>query len=91
MRRKQIHNYIRRYRKQSELSQKDARILGLKCSIVSRWKMVVSIIRTMIALKTSSLYKASVDFNYKNMRQAMTAKLAKRVDSISKVRIGQHG
>ena len=70
MQQRRYHNYLRRFRRERCLTQKEvARILGLHNSaMVSRWEKGSVLPETLNALKMAALYRTSVDVIYSDLR-----------------------
>lgn len=79
--RKRIHNYLRRCRKEKGLTQGDvAYILGLQsASLVSRWEKGFSLPETLNALKMAAIYDTTVDYLYEDVRLDMQDELNARI------------
>lgn len=92
MRRKRIHNYLKRCRKEKGLTQGEvAFILGLESSsMISRWEKGVSLPETLNALKMAAIYDTTVDFLYEDARLDMLDGLSKRAHALIKTRVEQY-
>ena len=86
MKRRRIHNYLRRCRKARGLTQTEvAYILGLESSsMISRWEKGVSLPETLNALKIAAIYDTTVDFLYEDIRLALLDELSPRTDAVTK-------
>ncbi|MEN6520072.1 MAG: helix-turn-helix transcriptional regulator [Armatimonadota bacterium] len=84
MRRKHIHNYLKRCRKECGLSQKEvARILGLESSsMISRWEKGVSLPETLNALKMAAIYQTTVDYVFEDLRLNIQDELSERTAAV---------
>lgn len=80
MNQRRYHNYLKRYRKQQGLTQKEvAMILGLKSSsMISRWEHGVLLPETLNALKMAVLYQTEVDAIFHDVRLCVLDELAHR-------------
>lgn len=92
MRRRRIHNYLKRCRKERGLTQKEvARILGLEStSMISRWEKGVCLADTLNALKIAALYQTTVDYVYEDLRSDVLDELSERADLLLRDKVGQH-
>ena len=92
MRRKRIHNYLRRCRKAQGFTQKEvAWILRLRSSsMISRWEKGISIPETINALKLAALYNTTVDCVYEDVRNDAWDKFAPRAERVVKTRMERH-
>jgi transcriptional regulator with XRE-family HTH domain len=84
MHQRRYHNYLKHYRKQRGLTQRDvALILGLKSSsMISRWEHGVLLPETMNALKMAVLYQTEVDTIFGEVRRALLDELAQRAKRV---------
>jgi transcriptional regulator with XRE-family HTH domain len=92
MRRKRIHNYLKRCRREKGLTQNDvAYILGLQSSsLVSRWEKGVSLPETLNALKMAAIYDTTVDYLYEDARLDMLDELSRRAGTLIKTGVEQY-
>lgn len=92
MRRRRVHNYLRRCRKAQGLTQKDvAAILGLESSaMISRWEKGVCIPETVNLLRMAVIYQTTVDFVYEDLRLALTGELAPKMRRVLATRAQQY-
>lgn len=92
MRRKRIHNYLKRCRKEKGLTQAEvAYILGLQSgSIVSRWEKGVSLPETLNALKMAAIYDTTVDYLYEDTRLDMLDEMSRRAGALLKIGADQY-
>jgi transcriptional regulator with XRE-family HTH domain len=79
-----MYNYIKRFRKQRGLSQKEVTlILGLESSsMVSRWEKGAALPGTLNALRLAALYRTTVDNLYWDLRLAMADQITKRENAV---------
>lgn len=84
MPRTRYHNYLRRYRRENGLSQREvARILGLKStSPISRWEHGLLLPETMNALKMAVLYGTKVDDIFEDLRLDIYDELLPKVGKL---------
>lgn len=92
MRRKRIHNYLKRCRREKGLTQAEvAYILGLQSgSIVSRWEKGVSLPETLNALKMAAIYDTTVDYLYEDARLDMLDEMSRRAGTLLKIGADQY-
>ena len=90
--RKRIHNYLKRCRRERGLTQQEvARILGLESSsMISRWEKGICLPETLNALRMAILYDTTVDYVYEDLRLELQDKLSLRTDILQGVKVGQH-
>lgn len=92
MRRRRIHNYLRRCRKAQGLTQRDvAAILGLESSaMISRWEKGACIPETVNLFKMAVIYQTTVDFVYEDLRLALSDELAPKMRTVLSTRAHQY-
>lgn len=88
MDRRRFHNYLRRFRRERGLTQRQvAIIMGLNNStVVSRWEKGSVLPETQSVLKMAILYRSSVDVIYSDLRDSLTDEIREREKAVLGVR-----
>lgn len=84
MDRRRHHNYLRRFRRERGLTQRQvANILGLDDStLISRWEKGVVLPKIRNVFKLAVLYRSSVDVIYSDLRDSLTDEIREREKSV---------